>query len=107
MLSIKRKEAIEESFNELLTLFGDKSQEIIDGLAKCSEDEALIMEFLYTSMPLSDVGNYPFETYLDYARHGIYLWKNSQYADFIPEDIFLSYVLHHRINVYNSKYIPF
>ena len=33
MLSIKRKEAIEESFNELLALFGDKSQEIIDGLA--------------------------------------------------------------------------
>lgn len=98
MLSTKRKGLIEAQFNKLLPLFNEKCQEIMDGLDRCSENEEIIIKFLYTNMPLSDVANYPFETYLEYAQHGIYLWENGQYRHIIPEDIFLSYVLHHRIN---------
>lgn len=49
-------------------------------------------------MPYSDIGNYPFEVFLDYAENGVRLWKeNPQVAD-LPEEIFLNYVLFHRVN---------
>ena len=31
---------------------------------------ALALKFLYTTMPLSDVGNYGVSSFLDYAEHG-------------------------------------
>lgn len=53
-------------------------------------------------MPYSDIGNYPFEVFLDYAVNGVNLWKeNPRIAD-MPEDIFLNYVLFHRVRRGNS-----
>ena len=34
------------------------------------------MKYLYSNMPYSDVGNYTFDTYLDFVQQGIYLWEN-------------------------------
>ena len=59
---------------------------------------ALACKYLYAFMPYSDIGNYPFEVFLDYAENGVQLWKeNPQIAD-MHEDIFLNYVLFHRVN---------
>lgn len=59
---------------------------------------ALALKFLYTTMPLSDVGNYGLSSFLDYAEHGVFLWENSPYVKKMPEEIFLNYILYHRIN---------
>ena len=56
------------------------------------------LKFLYTTMPLSDVGNYGVSSFLDYAEHGVFLWENSPYVKKMPEEIFLNYILYHRIN---------
>ena len=44
--------------------------EIIDRkLAECNEDVVLACKYLYAFMPYSDIGNYPFEVFLDYDSH--------------------------------------
>ena len=45
---------------------------------------ALALKFLYTTMPLSDVGNYGVSSFLDYAEHGVFLWENSPYVKKMP-----------------------
>ena len=78
MFSAKRAFQIEERFEELIPLLGDKKVEILEGLKSCSEDESLAMKFLYTTMPLSDMACYSFEVFLDYAKHGLYLWERDR-----------------------------
>lgn len=95
MFSRTRELKIEQQFKLLMPLLGGKKEEILEGLKECNPNEALAMKFLYTTMPLSDIANYSFKTFLDYAKHGVYLWEHKKD---IPEDIFLNYVLHHRIN---------
>ena len=62
------------------------------------DDIVIGMKYLYSNMPYSDVGNYTFDTYLDYVQQGIYLWENSPYVKNYPELYFLNYVLFHRTN---------
>jgi hypothetical protein len=67
-------------------------------LAACQADAALAIMYLYAVMPYSDMGNYPFETFLDYAAHGVFLWHTCEGVRKLPEEIFLNYVLYHRVN---------
>lgn len=97
MFSEKRKLVIEKRFRQLLEELPVLEQEL-GGLHELEVDIALAMKYLYTTMPLSDIGNYSFDTFLDYASHGIYLWKNGAYRKEIPEAVFLNYILYHRIN---------
>ena len=96
MFSEQRAYQIEEKFQKLIPILGDKKNEVLEGLKGCTDTECLAMKFLYTTMPLSDIACYTFEVFLDYAQHGLFLWENE--AKQIPEDIFLNYVLHARIN---------
>ena len=98
MFSEKRKQSIEKDFQALIPFLQDKKEEIMIGLDKCSLEEALALKFLYTAMPLSDIASYPFELFYNYAKHGVFLWHNGQYSSQIPEDLFLNYILHYRIN---------
>ncbi len=64
----------------------------------CGPSEQILLMYLYGNMPLSDMVNYPFETFLDYARHGVFLWENGIYRAEAGEEIFCQYVVYHRIN---------
>lgn len=77
-------------------LLEQKIDEIHTVLAQCTEDEARAMKFLYGAMPLSDLLDYPASLYLEYARHGVFLWKEGPFAGKVPEKLFANYVLHHR-----------
>lgn len=94
----KNRERIEKQYiqltEELPHIFG----EVNEKLAKCEEDIALACKYLYITMPYSDFGNYTFETFLDYAEHGVWLWKNRESVRKLPETIYLNYVLAHRVN---------
>ncbi|MGL4344781.1 MAG: transglutaminase-like domain-containing protein, partial [Cellulosilyticaceae bacterium] len=98
MISKKRQIMINQIFEERISLFGNKSQDILSGLLKCDEEEAVLVKFLYNTMPISDAANYPFKTFLDYAAHGAYLHRQGGFVADMPEEVFLNYVVHHRIN---------
>lgn len=87
-----------EQYEAFSKEFPDVSQEINNFMGDLNEDEVLGLKYLYANMPLSDVGNYSVNIYLDYVRHGLYLWENSAFAKRMPEEIFRNYVLYHRVN---------
>ncbi len=72
--------------------------EIEAGLSLCSEEEALLIKFFYGTMPLRDAGEYPFEIFLSYVRHALWLRKTMDWCKRLPEDLFVHDVLYYRIN---------
>lgn len=92
------KEYVSSKFNEVLDLFGYKKNDILYKLSLCNEEERFLMEYLYASMPLSDISNYDFDLFYKYVKHGLLLRENTSWGSNIPEDIFLNYVLHYRVN---------
>ena len=94
----ENRERIEKNYLEQTKSLPRFFASIDEKIQKCTEEVALACKYLYAFMPYSDIGNYPFEVFLDYAENGVQLWKeNPQIAD-MHEDIFLNYVLFHRVN---------
>ena len=61
-------------------------------------DIVIGMKYLYSNMPYSDVGNYTFDTYLDYVQQGIWLWENYPLCEEIPGALFSELCAFHRTN---------
>lgn len=64
-------------------------------------EEADVMEalyYLYAFMPLSDIGDYKVETFLDFARQGAFLFNEGEFKGAANEEMFAEYVLGARIN---------
>lgn len=91
------KNTIHNKFMENLPL-GLLDSEVHMRLKDCSDDERVIMEFFYSTMPASDIGDYDFSLYKKFADFGLVLRENSQWSGLVPEDIFFNFVLHYRIN---------
>lgn len=98
MFSIKCEERIEKGFADAAAAYPEIYGKIIEKFNECSEHETILMKYLYAAMPLSDLGNYTFEDFSDYAKQGMLLWEKGPFAGKVPEDIFLNYVVYHRIN---------
>lgn len=94
----KNRERIEKKYQELVHELPHIFEEVNERMAGCEADVALACKYLYNTMPYSDFGNYTFETFLDYAEHGVWLWKNREAVRNLPETVFLNYVLAHRVN---------
>ena len=58
----------------------------------------LAMQYLYMTMPYSDIGNYSFDIFLDYAENSVKIWREYKAVRELPEMIYLNYVLYHRVN---------
>lgn len=91
------RNTIHNKFMENLPL-GLLDSEILLKLQDCSEDERAILEFFYSTMLASDIGDYDFSLYKKFADFGLFLAEKSQWKELIPEDIFLNFVLYYRIN---------
>ena len=75
---------IEENYLEQAKNLPRVFAPVDEKLQKCTEEVALACKYLYAFMPYSDIGNYPFEVFLDYAENGVRLWKeNPQVADLL------------------------
>lgn len=98
MFSQEYSRQIAEAFSVQMKELGVIGEEIVRKVENESPDVAEALKYLYMAMPLSDAVDYPFELYLDYAEHGVFLWEEGPYAGKVPEKIFANYVLHHRIN---------
>ena len=85
---------IMELFNQRLDLFGGKKEEIVNKTNALQGTAKEFIQFLYGTMPLSDVANYDFEVFLDYVNHAVQLYKHTK----LDKEMFLQYVLYHRVN---------
>lgn len=56
------------------------------------------LEYLLETMPLSDRANYPVDVFQGFADHARFLRENVAWCKALPEDIYLNYVLYHRVN---------
>lgn len=99
----KNRERIHREYQAVMRELPGISREMEGVMETLKEEERLAMEYLYANMPLSDVGNYPPSVYLDFAGWSVYLWKHFSYVRELPEDIFLNYVLYHRVNEEEMK----
>ena len=95
--------ATEEKLAALLSRAGEaKSREIRALLSEAekteSRDVVLAAKWILANSPLSDLANYDLSLFLSCARHGVFLREHSPFAKDVPEDIFLNYVLHVRVN---------
>jgi len=66
--------------------------------ADVSGDVLTAVQWLYANSPLSDLANYDLDLFLSSAVHGVFLRENSPFARDLPENLFLNYVLHTRVN---------
>ncbi len=94
----ENRDRIEKSYLEQANSLPRVFAAIDEKMQECTEEVALACKYLYAFMPYSDIGNYPFEVFLDYARNGVQLWKENPQVAALPEEIFLNYVLFHRVN---------
>lgn len=96
-------DAAQVKFDALLEKAGAvKKQEILACLEETgktvSEDVIFAIKWIYANSPLSDMANYDFNMFKTCAEHGVFLRETSPFAKDLPEDIFLNYVLHIRVN---------
>ena len=96
-------DATKVKFEALLEQAGaGKKQEILSAMEQASktesEDVMFAIRWISANSPLSDMANYDFEIFRSCAEHGVFLRQNSPYSRDLPEDIFLNYVLHVRVN---------
>lgn len=98
MILEQRKTEIETKFQTRMELVGAYGTQIQKEIRKLDRETGLAVRYLYATMPLSDIADYEFRIFEDYARQGIFLWNHGKFSRSIPEDLFLNYVLYHRVN---------
>lgn len=98
MFSERLQQYAAEKFEERKKYYGPVLEEIEKGLLDCRKEEAVLMRFLYGTMPVRDAGEYDFEVFLGYVRHALFLRREVLWCSELPEDLFVNYVLYHRIN---------
>ncbi len=98
MFSIHLQEYALDKYQGRKKYYGPLWEEIEEALGKCTEEEAVLMRFLYGTMPVRDAGEYDFQVFLKYVRHSLWLRRNVEWCRELAEDIFVHHVLYYRIN---------
>jgi transglutaminase-like putative cysteine protease len=98
MLTNATRWLIEQNFDEIFPFLEEYRNNVIERMESCSDEQRILMKFLYASMPVSDIADYDFDDFLEFTDHALFLKKNMAWCKEMPDDIFLNYVLHHRIN---------
>lgn len=98
MFSTQLKKYVETKLEERKKYLDPIWEKIKGELSKCTEDERVLTQFLYATMPLRDAGEYDFEVFYCYVTHSLWLREHVEWCASLPEDIFLHYVLYYRIN---------
>ncbi len=98
MFSKKLRQYADETFAGRIEYYGSILSGIEEKIQTCTEDEEVLMRFLYGTMAVRDAGEYDFSIFLEYVRHAIYLREYVTWCKELPEDIFVNYVLYDRIN---------
>ncbi|WP_313130848.1 transglutaminase-like domain-containing protein [Anaerocolumna sp.] len=98
MFSEEIRMKMEQPFQQQMLYLGDSANEVYRYMKECDRDVADAIKWLYATMPVSDAVDYPFSLILEYAKHGVFLYYHGPFAKKVPFELFLNYVLHHRVN---------
>ena len=98
MISENLKKYATEKFEGRRELLAPVMPVIEEKLKQCSEEEVVLMKFLYGTMPVRDAGEYGFDLFLSYVKHALMLREKVAWCKELPEDVFVNYVLYDRIN---------
>ena len=100
MFSKEFNKRIEERLNQRINELGLNVLKSELYSLKETEDTDVMeaLYYLYAFMPLSDIGDYKVETFLDFARHGAFLFNKGEFKGQANEEMFAEYVLGARIN---------
>ena len=98
MISENLKKYATEKFEGRRELLAPVMPVIEEKLKQCSEEEVVLMKFLYGTMPVRDAGEYGFNLFLSYVKHALMLREKVAWCKELPEDVFVNYVLYDRIN---------
>ena len=98
MLTNRLAEYAEKKYGERLPYLEGVLPQLEEGFLRCTPEEAVLMKFFYGTMPLRDAGEYPFDVFLSFVRHGLWLREHVEWCASLPEDIFVNHVLYYRIN---------
>ncbi|ANF97164.1 transglutaminase-like domain-containing protein [Paenibacillus bovis] len=63
-----------------------------------TEEEQLLLRFLYAYMPLHDLADYEGEYFLRHVRHVLHVRSQMPWGASIPDEIFAHFVLPYRVN---------
>lgn len=74
---------------------GEKAERLLE---RCAEEERLFLQYVFATMPLSDVGDYPLEDFARTVQSALRARKDFPWCASLPEPIFLLHVLYPRIN---------
>lgn len=69
-----------------------------------TEEELICLKYYYAFMPVSDLATYDASLFLEIIRQTLKVHKLNLYNTQLPDDIFLNFVLHYRVNNENIEY---
>lgn len=98
MVSSHLREYALQKYQDRREYYRPVLEEIERKLALCTQEEEILMRFLYGTMPVRDGGEYGFEVFLSFVKHALWLRENVEWCRELPEDIFVHHVLYYRIN---------
>lgn len=85
-------------YQETLPLIKGRAEAVSSAVDRLAGNEKILMEFLYGTMPLCDAADYEPELFYAYVKHSFLLRETCQWTGELPEELFLNYVLCHRVN---------
>ena len=94
----ENRERIVCGYHETVQRFPAVFEEINARMESLDPEIRIAMQYLYMTMPYSDIGNYSFDIFLDYAENSVKIWREYEAVRALPEMIYLNYVLYHRVN---------
>lgn len=89
---------INTAYDLKITEAGDYFKSIDNKIQAMDKELSLFVKYLYAYMPSSDMINYALDVFVDYATHSLYLYDNFADVKELPAELFLEYVLFHRVN---------
>ena len=89
---------IKQNYIKVLPFLQDKENIITTNMEKLDGNHRVAMEYVYSSLPLSDIADYEFTLLYSFVKHAFMVAETMEWMKQIPESYFLHYVLHPRIN---------
>ena len=84
MISENLKKYATEKFEGRRELLAPVMPVIEEKLKQCSEEEVVLMKFLYGTMPVRDAGEYGFNLFLSYVKHALMLREKVAWCKELP-----------------------
>lgn len=97
-LSTEMRSVILTRYAENMAIYPRKHREVEAFLRFLREDHSICLQFLYAFMHTNDVVSFEIDEIYSYVSATLLAFEKIPYMRSIPEDIFLSYVLSHRVN---------